>query len=95
MNSGAILAYSPGIMIPAQPKDSYRITLELLSKEPRLDSVLMRAFREQKDNLKLRVLTRSEFKNLFKEKRILIKGQPANPSSALAAGTTYIDVLGF
>ncbi len=82
-------------MIPAQPKDSYRITLELLSKEPRLDSVLMRAFREQKDNLKLRVLTRSEFKNLFKEKRILIKGQPANPSSALAAGTTYIDVLGF
>jgi hypothetical protein len=56
---------------------------------------LMRALREQKDNLKLRVLSRTEFKQLFKEKRILIKGQAATPSSSLAAGTTYVDIIGF
>ena len=55
----------------------------------------MKALRDQKENLKLRVLSRTEFKQLFKEKRILIKGQPATPSSSLAAGTTYVDILGF
>jgi hypothetical protein len=82
-------------MIPPQPENSFRITLELNSKERRLDSVLMKALRDQKTNLKLQTLTRTEFKNLFKEKRILIKLQPANASSSLAAGTTYIDIIGF
>ncbi len=82
-------------MIPEQPKNSFRITLVLPHRESRLDGVLMRALREQKDNLKLRVLSRSEFKQLFKDKRVLIKGQAATPSSSLAAGTTYVDIIGF
>ena len=82
-------------MIPEQPKNSFRITLVLSHRESRLDSVLMNAIREQKENLKLRVLSRTAFKQLFKDKRILIKGQPATPASSLAAGTTYVDILGF
>ena len=83
-------------MIPAQPENSYRITLELISREPRLDSVLMKAFRAQGNkNLNLMNISRMQFKQLFKEKRVLIKNQPASASSALAAGTTYIDILGF
>ena len=81
-------------MIPEIPKNSFRIVLELDHREPRLDSVLMKAFRSQGQNLKLQALTRSEFKALFKEKRILIKNQPATATSAISAGTTYVDVLG-
>jgi hypothetical protein len=82
-------------MIPEQPKNSFRIKLELSHRESRLDGVLMKALRDQKENLTLRVLSRAAFKELFKEKRILIKGQPATPSSSLAAGTTYVDIIGF
>lgn len=82
-------------MIPEQPRNSYRVTLVLPYRESRLDGVLMKALREQKDNLKLRALSRTEFKQLFRDKRILIKGQAATPSSSLAAGTTYVDILGF
>ena len=39
--------------------------------------------------------SRTEFKELFKKKRIRIKGQPAVPSSSLAKGTTYVDILGY
>lgn len=83
-------------MIPDQPPNSYRIVLELLSKEPRLDSVLMKAFRAQGNkNLNLMNITRMQFKKLFKEKRVLIKSQPAGPASSIASGTTYIDILGY
>jgi hypothetical protein len=82
-------------MIPAKPENSYRITLEQANREPRLDSVLMKAFRNQAENPKLQALTRAEFKALFKEKRVLIKGQPALASSGLSSGTTYVDILGF
>ena len=82
-------------MIPTKPENSYRITLEQDNHEPRLDSVLMKAFRNQADHPKLQALTRTEFKNLFKQKRILIKGQPALASSGLSSGTTYVDILGF
>jgi hypothetical protein len=81
-------------MIPEQPKNSARIVLELPYPESRLDSVLMRALRDQK-NLNLRNISRAQFKQLFKDKKILIKGQPASPSSSLAKGTTYVDILGF
>jgi hypothetical protein len=81
-------------MIPAIPENSFRIVLELPVKESRLDSVLMKAFRNQGQNLKLQSLTRAEFKELFKQKRILIKNQPAVASSGLSAGTTYVDILG-
>ena len=81
-------------MIPAIPDNSFRITLELTEREPRLDSVLMKAFRNQGQNLKLQSLSRAEFKTLFKEKRILIKNQPACATSGISSGTTYVDILG-
>jgi hypothetical protein len=82
-------------MIPPQPPHSFRITLNLPHKASRLDSVLMEALRAQNKNLDLRNLTRGTFKELFKSKRILIKGQPARPASAISGGTTYVDILGY
>lgn len=81
--------------IPEKPKNSFRVTLKLNARAPRLDSVLMDALRKQSRNLDLMNLSRSDFKELFNKKKVLIKGQPARPSSSLAAGTTYIDILGF
>ncbi len=81
--------------IPAQPANSYRVILTLPSGSPRLDSVLMEALRNQGKNLDLKTLSRGAFKTLFKEKRILIKGQPARPASSISPGTTYVDILGF
>lgn len=80
---------------PEQPKKSFRVTLNLTSRQPRLDTVLLEALRSQKENHQLRNISRSEFKELFTKKRVLIKGQPARPSSSLAAGTTFVDILGF
>lgn len=82
-------------MIPPQPQNSFRVTLTLTSKMPRLDSILMEALRAQNKNLDLRNLSRAAFKELFKNKRILIKDQPARPASAISAGTTYVDILGY
>jgi hypothetical protein len=81
--------------IPVQPEGSHRVVLELPYSEPRLDSVLMKALRTQGTNLNLMNVSRGQFKKLFKEKRILIKGQPANAASSIAQGTTYVDILGY
>jgi hypothetical protein len=81
--------------IPVQPPNSFRVTLTVSAKGVRLDAVLLEALRAQSDNLALQKISRTAFKNLFHEKAILIKGQVAKPSSALASGTTYIDILGF
>ncbi|MCO5143257.1 MAG: hypothetical protein M9962_09235 [Oligoflexia bacterium] len=83
------------MMIPEQPKNSIRITLELNQRAPRLDSLLLEAIKTQVKNLELKHISRSKFKTLFDEKRIQIKGQPARPASSIAKGTTYIDILGF
>ncbi|MEW6057336.1 MAG: hypothetical protein AB1540_12060 [Bdellovibrionota bacterium] len=77
------------------PKGSFRIILTLPTSMPRLDQVLLEAIRKQKQNLELKNISRTQFKTLFKEKRIRIKGQNAIPSSALAQGTTEIEILGF
>lgn len=82
-------------MIPPQPKNSFRVVLNLPHKAARLDSVLMEALRAQNKNLDLRNLTRGTFKELFKNKKILIKGQPARPASAISGGVTYVDILGY
>jgi hypothetical protein len=79
--------------IPKIPLNSFRITLELKQSGLRLDSQLMEALRLQDENSKLKIITRSEFKKLFKDKKILIKGQPAKPASEIAAGITYVDIL--
>ena len=57
--------------------------------------VLLEAIRAQEKNDELKRISRTAYKALFNEKKILIKGQAAKPSSALAAGITYVDILGF
>jgi len=79
--------------IPPQPAKSFRVVLELKRSEKRLDTVLLAALKAQDENLDLRQISRVQFKDLFKNKRIQIKGQNAIPTSGLAKGTTYVDIL--
>lgn len=81
--------------IPPQPPRSFRITLDLYKRANRLDSVLLAALKEQRENLNLQNISRTQFKALFNEGKIVIKGQRATPKSAMAKGVTYIDILGF
>lgn len=81
--------------IPEQPENSIRIMLELKEKAPRLDTILLAEVKNKVKNLELKHISRAKFKALFDEKRIQIKGQPARPSSSIAKGITYIDILGF
>jgi hypothetical protein len=81
--------------IPQLPKKAFRVTLVLNSPKPRLDQVLLEAIRKQTEQPELKAVSRIAFKELFKKRRVWIKGQAATPSSALAQGTTYVDVLGF
>jgi ribosomal 50S subunit-recycling heat shock protein len=81
--------------VPPKPANSIRIVLELNKAEKRLDNVLLRAIKAQKENLSLREITRTAFKELFNEGKIRIKGQNARPSSAVAKGITYVDIIGF
>jgi len=81
--------------IPTQPPKSFRIVLELNTRASRMDNTLLNALKEQKENLNLSNISRQGLKNLFNEGRIQIKGQQAKPSSGLAKGTTYIDILGY
>jgi hypothetical protein len=83
------------ITIPPQPENSFRVTLTLTSPKPRLDQVLLDALRKQNRNLRLRIISRGGLKELFKKKHIRIKGQPAVPSSSLAQGTTFVDIIGY
>jgi 23S rRNA-/tRNA-specific pseudouridylate synthase len=78
-----------------KPKNAYRVTLTLTSSRPRIDQVLMEELRKQSQNLLLKNISRTEFKELFKQKKIRIKGQSAVPSSSLAPGTTFVDIFGF
>lgn len=80
--------------IPAPIPHSFRITLNLEYSETRMDNVLLAALRVQNENMKLKEISRSALKELFNEKKILIKGQRAKSSSALAKGVTYVDILG-
>jgi hypothetical protein len=81
--------------VPPVPPNSFRVVLEQSIPGGRLDSALMEALRNQSENPDLKALSRGKFKELFAEKRIQIKGQPAKASSTLARGTTYVDLLGF
>jgi ribosomal 50S subunit-recycling heat shock protein len=79
--------------VPPQPPNSTRIKLELGKSESRLDNVLLAAIRAQDDNAQLKIISRVDFKELFNSGKVTIKGQRARPSSGLAAGTTYVDIL--
>jgi len=81
--------------VDEKPLNAFRITLTLTQSKPRLDQVLMEELRKQSLNLTLKNISRTEFKELFKKKRIRIKGQNALPSSSLAQGSTIVDILGF
>lgn len=81
--------------VPEQPANSFRIILTINQRLPRLDTVLLEAIRSQEDNLELKRISRTAYKALFNEKKILIKGQAAKPSSSVAAGITYVDILGY
>ena len=81
--------------VPPKPPNSARIVLELNRSESRLDSVLLAAIKAQNDNLTLREISRTQYKDLFKNGKIMIKGQRATPASGLAKGVTYVDILGF
>lgn len=80
---------------PPKPANSFRVTLNLPLAVPRLDQVLLEELRKQTENLTLKNISRSEFKELFKSGKIQIKGQRAHPASSLAQGTTTVDILGF
>jgi hypothetical protein len=81
--------------IPARPKNSARVTIELNHPESRLDNVLLEAIRNQSDDSSLKNVSRAALKKLFNEGKVQIKGQRARTSSAIARGTTYVDILGF
>jgi len=81
--------------IPPRPPKSYRVVLELNRAERRLDVILLAALKKQNEDLNLREISRAKFKELFATGRIMIKGQRATPSSGVAKGITYIDILGY
>lgn len=81
--------------IPPRPPKSARIVIELSRSENRLDTILLTAIRSQSENLNLREISRVAFKELFNTGRVVIKGQRARPSSSLAKGITYVDILGY
>ena len=80
-------------IIPLIPNNSFRVILELNYSEKRLDSVLLKALRDQNENTLLKNISRSDFKEMFSKGLIMIKGQKATPSSSVAKGTTYVDIL--
>ncbi len=78
---------------PPLVKGAFRLKLMMNSRQKRLDVHLLEALRGQEENDSLKRISRTQFKKLFDEKKILIKGQPAKPSSSLNTGATYVDVI--
>jgi len=81
--------------IPPCPPHSFRVTLNLVFPESRLDNILLQTLREQDENMTLKHISRGALKELFNEKKIQIKGQRAKSNSSVAKGITYVDILGF
>ena len=79
--------------IPMQPKNSFRVTLNLKTPEERLDLILIEALKQQNENETLSRISKAQLKRLFNEKKILIKGQNAKAKSPINSGITYIDIL--
>ena len=79
--------------IPEKPENSFRVILELQAPEPRLDTILMDALKKQDENQDLKNISKIQFKKLFTEKKVLIKGQSAKAKSSIHSGTTYVDIL--
>lgn len=80
---------------PVQPKNSFRVILDLNTSGQRLDAILLKTLRDQSENSDLKNISRAVYKELFSSGKILIKGQRAKPSSTLAKGETFVDILGY
>ena len=80
---------------PPRPPKSFRIALTLDYPEERMDNTLLKALREQNEHEVLKNISRAALKELFNQKKIMIKGQRAKSNSALAKGVTYVDILGY
>ncbi len=78
---------------PAKPENSFRVTLELAQRTERLDSVLLDALQAQDEDLELKEISKGQFKKLFTDKKVLIKGQIAKAKSPVNNGITYVDIL--
>ncbi len=78
---------------PEQPKNSFRVTLELETPQQRLDIILMDALKKQSENETLSLISKTQLKKLFTDKKVLIKGQSARAKSPINSGITYIDIL--
>lgn len=81
--------------VPEKPANSFRVILKLEYPESRMDNVLLNALREQDENEELKNISRGALKELFNQKKIMIKGQRAKSNSSLAKGITYVDILGY
>lgn len=79
--------------IPKQPENSFRIKLDLETPQKHLDFVLLDALKQQDENQALNLISKTQLKKLFSEKKILIKGQSARAKSPINSGITYIDIL--
>lgn len=79
--------------IPVQPANSFRVTITLDYGADRLDGILLDALKRQTESEKYKNISRSALKTLFIDGKVTIKGQRAKPSSSLAKGVTYIDIL--
>jgi hypothetical protein len=79
--------------VPTIVPNATRIILNLDYAESRMDTVLLTALKNQSEHMDLKHISRGALKVLFTSGKILIKGQKARPSSALAKGTTYVDIL--
>lgn len=80
---------------PERPPNSFRVILDLNSSGQRLDAILLKNLREQNKNADLKNITRTQYKELFSTGKVMIKGQRAKPSSTLAKGETFVDILGY
>lgn len=80
---------------PECPPNSFRVILDLNTSGQRLDALLLKSLREQNKNIDLKNISRAQYKELFSTGKIVIKGQRAKPSSTLAKGETFVDILGY
>lgn len=80
---------------PVKPANSARIILTLNYPESRMDNILLKACKEQDENANLKIISRGALKALFTAGKVMIKGQRAKSSSALASGVTYVDIIGY
>ena len=78
---------------PEQPENSFRVTLEFETLQPRLDNVLMDALNEQTEDETFQNISKTRLKKLFIEKKVFIKGQNAKAKSPVNSGITHIDIL--